>query len=95
LRSGGAAGGAEGLDAAVNGGGGFAGDRLVGDGFEESLVGRLQGILVHLERECSCDQTLQALIAFGEVFGGCGKIEGEGGGCLCHSGSIPETGKID
>src|SRR5216684_3210369 len=56
LWSGGAAGGAEGFDAAVNGGGGFAGDRLVGDGFEESFVGRLQGSLVPLERECFCDQ---------------------------------------
>src|SRR6266481_989535 len=84
LRSGGAAGGAEGLDAAVNGGGGFARDGLVGDGFKESFVGRLQRILVHLERECFCDQTLQALIVFGEVFGGCGKVEGEGGGC--HGG---------
>jgi len=46
-----------------------------------------------LERECFCDQPLQALIAFGEVFGGCGKVEGEGGGCLGHWGSIPETGK--
>src|SRR6266851_1422016 len=39
LRSGGAAGGAEGFDAAVDGGGGFAGDGLVGDGFEEGFIG--------------------------------------------------------
>ncbi len=84
LWSGGAAGGAEGFDAAVNGGGGFAGDRLVGDGFEESFVGRLQGILVPLERECFCDQLLQAFVAFGEMPGGCGKVEGEGDGC--HGG---------
>jgi len=65
LGSGSAAGGAEGFDAAVNGGGGFAGDGLVGDGFEESFVGGLEWILVHLEGDGFCDQTLQALVTFG------------------------------
>jgi len=72
------------FDSTKDGGGGFARDGLVGDGFKESFVGRLQGILVHLERECFCDQPLQAFVAFSEMSGGCGKVEREDGGCLCH-----------
>ncbi len=63
LRSGGAAGGAEGFDAAVDGGGGFAGDGLVGDGFEEGFIGGLKGILVHLEGDGFRDQAFQAFVA--------------------------------
>ncbi len=72
LRSGGAAGGAEGLDAAVDSGGGLARDGLVGDGFEEGFIGGLKGILVHLERDGFRYQALQAFVAFGEVLGGFG-----------------------
>ncbi len=72
LRGGSAAGGAEGFDAAINGGGGFARDGLVGDGFEEGFVGRLQRILVHLEGNSFRDQAFQAFVAFGEMLGGFG-----------------------
>jgi hypothetical protein len=41
------------------GGGGFAGDGSVGDGFEENLVRGLQGILVRLEGDDSGDEALQ------------------------------------
>jgi len=72
LRSGGTACGAEGFDAAVDGGGGFAGDGLVGDGFEESFVGGLQGILVHLEGDGFGNEAFQAIVAVGEVSGSLG-----------------------
>ena len=49
LRSGGAASGTESFNAPVNGGGGFAGDGLVCDGFKEGFVRGLKWILVHLE----------------------------------------------
>ncbi len=44
--------GAESFDASENRSGGFAGDGLVGDGFEESFVGRLGVSDVDLERDC-------------------------------------------
>jgi hypothetical protein len=47
----GAASGAEGSDAAEDGGGGFAGNGLVGNGFEEGFVGRLGVGNVDLKRE--------------------------------------------
>ncbi len=72
LGSGGAAGGAEGFDATVDGGGSFAGDGLVGDGFEKGFVRRLEGILVHLEGDSFCDQPLQTFVALSEMLGGCG-----------------------
>ena len=49
LGAGWAARGAECFDPAENRGRGFAGDGLVGDGFEESFVGALEMVLVHLE----------------------------------------------
>jgi len=49
LRAGRAARGAEGFDAAENGGGCFAGDGLVGDGFEKGFVGAFGEDLVELE----------------------------------------------
>jgi len=68
---------AEGLDAAENGGGCFAGDGLVGDGFEEGFVGRLQGVGVHLEWQGVCDQLGELLVFSGEVVHCGGEIEGE------------------
>jgi len=41
--------GAEGFDAAEDGGGGFAGDGLVGDGFKEGFVGAFGEDFVELE----------------------------------------------
>ena len=65
LRGGSAACGAESFDAAENGGGGFAGDGLVGDGFEESFVGTLEMVGVHLEGLRFGDEEFQFLIALG------------------------------
>ena len=76
-----AAGGAEAFDTAEDGGGGFAGDGLVGDGFEEDLVRRLSVSDVDLERGRFCDETLQPLVACGEMLGCCGNVEGERGSC--------------
>ncbi len=63
LGCGNAAGGAESFDAAEDSGGGFSGDGLVGDGFEESFIGGLKGILVHLEGDGFRDQAFQAFVA--------------------------------
>jgi hypothetical protein len=68
---------AQGLYAAEDGGGGFSGNGLVGDGFEEDFVGRLGVRDIDLKRGSFLDQTLQGFIAFGEVLGGFRKIEGE------------------
>ncbi len=76
LRGGSAAGGAEGFDAAVNGGGGFAGDGLIGDGFEKSFIGRLRVLDVDLKGDCFLDETLQHSVALGEVLGGFGQVKG-------------------
>ena len=56
LRSGRTSVSAECLDTAEDGGCGFAGDGLVGDGFEEGFVGTLQGVGVHLEGPGGSDQ---------------------------------------
>ncbi len=50
LGCGGATGRAESFDTAENGCGGFAGDGLIGDSFEEGFIGTLEMIGVHLER---------------------------------------------
>ncbi len=80
LRSGGAAGSAECFDAAVDGGGGFTGDGLVGDGFDQGFVRRLGGFNLELKRGGFFDQVLQVFIAFGEVLGGFCKVKRENGG---------------
>ena len=73
---GGTAGGAEGLDAAVNGSSGLTRDGLVGDSFEESFIGGLQGILVHLKGGRFRNEALQAFVAFGQVISGFGEVKG-------------------
>ena len=93
MGSGDAAVGAESFDTGEDGGGGFAGDGLVGDGFEKSFVGRLRGFDLELERDGFFDQALQVLVAFSEMLGGFVEIKCRDGGCLCHDGSIPETGE--
>ena len=49
---------AQGFDATEDGGGSFAGDGLVSDGFKESFVGRLCVGDVDLKRECFFDQKI-------------------------------------
>jgi hypothetical protein len=71
---------AEGFDAAEDGGGSFAGDGLVGDGFEEDFVRRLRVGDVYLEWESFCDQAFQAFVAFGEECRGFFEVKGEDGG---------------
>ena len=66
LRRGSAAVAAEGFDAAEDGGGGFAGDGLVGDGFEEGFVGGLRVGDIDLEGSGVGDEALQAFVAIAE-----------------------------
>ena len=68
---------AEGLDATEDGGGGFAGDGLVGDGFHENFVGRLRVGDINFEGNGFGDEALQAFIALAEMANGFGKIESE------------------
>jgi len=58
---------AQGLDAAEDGGGGFAGDGLMGDGFEECLVGRLEVVSVSLEGDGVGDEFGEFLICGGQM----------------------------
>ena len=67
LRSGDAARFAEGFDAAEDGGGGFAGDGLIGNGFEEGFVGRLVRFHFGLEGIARSDEFGEAFIAFSEI----------------------------
>ena len=66
---------------------------MVGDGFEKSFVGRLCGFGLELKRDRFFDQALQMLVAFSEMLGGFVEIKCRDEACLCHDGSIPETGK--
>ena len=75
LRARGAAGGAEGFNAGENGGGGFAGDGLVGDGFEKGFVGAFGENFVELELLRGLDQLGQALVFRGEMLHGRGEVE--------------------
>ena len=75
-----AAGGAKGFDAAKNGGGRFAGDGLVGDGFEERFIRGMGTGDIDLEWESFFDQGLQAFVAFGEEPQGFCEVEREGRG---------------
>jgi len=69
--------GTKGFDAGEDGGGGFAGNRLVSDGFDQGFVRRLGGCDLELKWSRFFDQALKTLIAFSEVLGGFGKIERE------------------
>ena len=81
----------EGFDTREDGGGGFAGDGLVGDGFEENFVGRLCISNIDFEGCDFGDEAFQAFIALAEMANGFGKIESEiGYGCVDgHGGRKP------
>jgi len=80
LRSGSAAGGAEGFDAGVDGGGGFAGDGLIRDGFEERFVRRLELVGVGLEGHGVGDEFGEFFVAGGEIGHGLLEVEGRSAG---------------
>src|SRR6266852_98264 len=63
---------AEGLDAVEDGGGGFAGNGLVGDGFEEGFVGGLRGVHLGLEWSGFGYQGGEYFVFRREVARGCG-----------------------
>ncbi len=79
LRRGDAAGSAEGFDAAEDGGGSFAGDGLVGNGFKERFVGRLVRFHFGLEGSGGADEFGEDFVASAEVFVGGGQVEGKSG----------------
>ena len=68
---------------------------MVSNGFDQSFVRRLGRFDLELKRSCFLDQALQAFIAFGEMFGGCGKVERKSDGCLGHDGLHSGNGEID
>jgi hypothetical protein len=80
--------GAEGFDPAEDGGGGFAGDGLVGDGFHEGFVGGLGDIEVFLEFGSGEDEFGEFFVFGGEVGHGDGEIEGEDLGGRGHDWGI-------
>ena len=80
LWSGDAAGGAEGFDTAEDGGGGFAGDGLIGDGFKEGVVGGFVEDFVELEWGGRLDESGEFFVAGGEVGAGGGEVKGERSG---------------
>ena len=67
--------GAERFDASVDGGGSFAGDGLVGDGFHERFVGGLGVVDVGIERDGFLNEAGDAGVAVGEMGAGGGEIE--------------------
>ncbi len=84
VRSGDSAIGAERFDAGENCCGSFAGDGLVGDGFEESIVRRLVSFHSELERPAAAYEFGDDGIAAGEMFC-CGvEIEGKSGRLIDH-----------
>jgi len=79
---------AEGFDAVEDGGGGFAGDGLVGDGLEEGFVGGLVGVHFGPEGSGRAGKFGEHLVAGAEMFyGGC-EVKGKGGRLVDH-GSGP------
>jgi len=87
------AGGAESFYAAENGGGSFTGDGLISDGFEESFVGTLEMVGVHLEGLRFSDEEFQFFVALGERFHRIREIKARSGRCSGHLNSILETGE--
>jgi hypothetical protein len=65
---------------------------LVGDGFEQSFVGALEVVGVHLERLRFGDQEFQLFVAFGQGFRSFRQVKGRGARCVCHILSNLETG---
>ncbi len=84
LRRGNAASLAEGFDAAEDGGGGLAGNGLVGDGFEEGFVGGLVGFHVGLEGGGGADKFGDGFVARAEMLYGGVEIEGKSGRLADH-----------
>ena len=70
LGSGDAAIGAESFDAGEDAGGGFAGNGLVGDGFDESVIGRFGEDFVEFEWRGGLDEFGEFFVAGGEVAAG-------------------------
>ena len=68
---------AECFDAREDGGGGFAGDGLVGNGFEKRFVGRLCVGNIDFEGSDFGDEALQTVVAIAEMANGFGEIESE------------------
>lgn len=62
----------EGFDAGEDGGGGFAGNGLVGDGFEKGFVGGVDAVggQIHLEWRSFFDEEFQFFIVGQEMFDG-------------------------
>ena len=93
LGSGNAAGGAEGFDATKDGGGGFAGDGLVGNGFEENLVGAVRAIRFDAELLGFFDQPGKLRVFCSEGVHSEAQVEWRHAEFLSHMGSIPDTRK--
>src|SRR6266704_2640677 len=79
---------AEGLDAAEDGGGGFSGDGLIRDGFEERFVGGTRFLNLESESGSLVDQTFETFVPFGEALHGCGEVEGKRWGLCSHAGGL-------
>src|SRR5438034_984034 len=62
---------------AVDDGGGFSGDGLIRDGFEERFVGGTRFFNLESESGSLVDQTFEPLVPFGEALHGCGEVEGK------------------
>ena len=84
----------EGFDAAEDSGGGFAGNGLVGDGFEKCFVGRLMGVHFGVEGRGGADEFCDGFVASGEMFCGGVEVEGKGGRLVDH-GAEPAKGSQD
>jgi len=78
LRSGDKAVGAERLDAAEDGGGGFAGDGLISDGFEKDFVGGIELLRRQLEGNSIGDELGEFFVASRKMSGRGGEIERHG-----------------
>jgi hypothetical protein len=77
MRSWNAACGAEGFDARENGGCGFAGDGLMRDGFDESVIGRFGEDFIELKWGGRLDELGKFVVTGAEMTEGGGEVEGE------------------
>ena len=93
LRCGDAAVGAESFDAGKDGGGGFAGDGLVGDGFEEDFVGATRAICLDTKFFGLFDQRGELRVFCCKSIHSETQVERRKTVFLGHGGSIPETAK--
>ena len=74
--------GAERLDACEDRGSSFAGNGLVGDGFEKGFVGRLEMVGIGLKGNGVGDEFGEFFVARAEMLHGLLKVEGRGAGSL-------------